>query len=436
MNHFRPRRNLMRRLAAVLSLAMIVLAACDESSNATQDPAGVDCPDPKMPVDGHCCFPGQTWSDDDSTCSGAPTCPDGASYTDGCPPSTLSSSDQVAWLGAACDADEQAACAALAGRYLTGDGVEKSAKKARELSQSACDAEAWNACNTLGTIAIQGAVDAPDPDTARRHFSTACDHDDGEGCKNLALMYARGVGGETDQKRAHSLYERSCKLEFEPACEVVQKMEKMEREQAAKVLEKARTGCKAGDQKACARVGRLLLYGDAGERDTKRAVDLLDTSCGAGIGSACRVLATAFYAGQRVPTDLERAEQFAQRGCSLEEDEACNILGLLYLLPPGPAVDVDKAREILGPACERGNKRACSNLGRAYLQASEDVVARPEAARDVLEKACEAGVADSCGRLAGLWEDGRGGARDPARASELNKRACDLGAQAFCTDTK
>jgi hypothetical protein len=421
----------------LFGLLLLGLVGCDEpaqdAETATGQAAEVSCPEGKTRVaQQHCCFRGQRWDTDEQACKGTPTCESGTSYGDGCPPDALDAAEQVEWLTLACDAGEHDACGMLAGRYLTGTGVDKSTEKARSLASDACEAEAWNACNTLGTIFVQGRGDQANPEKARTFFSMACKHDDGEGCKNLALLYAKGIGVDADQTRARQLYQTSCDLGFEPSCTVVERMKKMARERASKSLANATAACDGGDQEACARAGRILLHGQAGSADVDRAVELLEQSCGAGVGEACRVLATAYYAGKNVPRDLERALDLAERGCSLGQTDACNILGLLYLLPPGPTPDLAKARSVLRPGCDDENPRSCANLGRALLAEDDSIDADPDSARNVLALACKKGIADSCERLARLWQDGLGGPADGDKAASLRERACELGSEAAC----
>jgi hypothetical protein len=390
-------------LTAVVCMAALWLGGCDKSppdKAPDSDPStSPSCAEGEVSTDGHCCLAGQTWSSESEACEGVPSCPNDTSYGDGCPPDALSAERRVEWLMLACDDDQQPACGVLSAHYLTGNGIEKDAVRARELAKAACNSDGWSGCNTLGLLHIQSNTQDAAPTKARKFFARACEHDDGEACKNLALMYARGVGLEEDQKHALALYRKSCGLEFQPACKVVERMEKMDQERAQGLLDEATEACDRGDQRACARAGEILLFGSAGDPDVPRGLTILDDSCGAGVGAACRVLATAFYAGEGVESDGERARVFAERGCALDEFDACNILGLLYMTDGGPAVDLARARDILARACEAENPRACSNLGRAYLLESDDVERRPTKARDALEFACGRDVNDACNRL-------------------------------------
>lgn len=386
-----PLHVLVTRLC-LLGVITFWVGACDQKQAPNQTHDASSCSAGETDVDGHCCFVGQTWSTEDAACSGPPACPNDTDYGSGCPPSELDDEARTEWL------------------------------------QAACEGEVWTACNTLGTI----AVTSEEAESAREYFTMACDHSDGEACKNLALLHARGIGVKADQKRARALYQRSCDLEFEPACDVVDRMNQMDQKKAADVLARARRACEQGDQDACAKAGGLLLFGRAGEQDVEAALALLDPSCGSGVGEACRMLATAFYAGDQVAADPQRALDFAERGCALDEYDACNILGLLYLLPPGPAPDIGKAREILGRACRAGNPRACGNFGRALLERGDGVQPDAARARDVLSGACDNDVADACARYATLLDDGLGGDVDTEKATRVRRRACDLGARHAC----
>ena len=60
---------------------------------------------------------------------------------------------------------------------------------------------------------------AQDVEQARFFYGTACDHGDDKGCYNLGTLYENGKGIPEDLDHAVDLYQKSCKLGFQHACE-------------------------------------------------------------------------------------------------------------------------------------------------------------------------------------------------------------------------
>jgi hypothetical protein len=72
-------------------------------------------------------------------------------------------------------------------------------------------------------------------------------------------------------------------------------------------------------------------------------------------------------------------------------------------------------------ACALLLASACSRAG------SDGAPGQPAATlTDVLQQACDRGVARSCNDLGIAWFEGRGGAKDPARAAAAYRKACEL----------
>lgn len=94
-----------------------------------------------------------------------------------------------------------------------------------------------------------------------------------------------------------------------------------------------------------------------------------------------------------------------------------------------PSAPADAARH--RATCETGDAAAChaAALDSYYAPTS------PSTDRDALrffQRACNAGYAPSCNGLGVLFAEGRGSARDLARAAELYRMSCDAGASTGC----
>jgi TPR repeat protein len=74
----------------------------------------------------------------------------------------------------------------------------------------------------------------------------------------------------------------------------------------------------------------------------------------------------------------------------------------------------------------------CFSLGYMFDQGKG--VAKDEArAAELYKKGCDGGLGPSCFNLGRMFTDGRGVAKDDARALELYRKACDNGVKPACS---
>jgi len=106
-------------------------------------------------------------------------------------------------------------------------------------------------------------------------------------------------------------------------------------------------------------------------------------------------------------------------------------LGLLHEQGQGVPREPGRAVALYTKACNKGYAPGCTRVGVAHLTAG--TTADLEEAASWLLHACEGDDAEACGLLAALHETGQGVSRDPARAAELRRRACDGGFAPSCT---
>jgi TPR repeat protein len=228
--------------------------------------------------------------------------------------------------------------------------------------------------------------------------------------------------------------------------------------------------CSGGDPggigrgRACVAAGLVWVDGDGVPRDDARAAAAFDTACELDEVAGCRNLAI-LAAGGRAPGPPERAADALRKACRLGDLDACAIetrcddgdaascAALGGRVPRVPELDWHQRacargaapschraaglREAAGDAaaalelhergCVLGEAAACTDAGVLREQRGE-----PGVAAERYEAGCAGGDSAGCHDLALLARDGRGAARDAARALALAARACDGGVAAGC----
>jgi TPR repeat protein len=82
--------------------------------------------------------------------------------------------------------------------------------------------------------------------------------------------------------------------------------------------------------------------------------------------------------------------------------------------------------------CDHGRVASCTSVGLQMAFGTFGRTKDEKGAVPFLDKACLGGDGQGCHELAVMFENGRGVARDPARAKELHEKACAAGAKASC----
>lgn len=221
--------------------------------------------------------------------------------------------------------------------------------------------------------------------------------------------------------------------------------------------------CTAGELWACSNLGMQL--GRA--KDTAAAgLTLLEKACDGGIAHACLNLALALHDSQFVPHDLARSVKLAEKACDLGHAFACAGAGRLYDNGDGVAKDPAKATALFKKACaglsaggcvelglrtdgdhgtadyqvswdaytvacDRGHANGCAGLGIALHQ-GKGVAKDLAKAREYYTRACDKKSGAACNNLGVLWHDGDGGPKDATKANDFYKRGCEYGNGQAC----
>ena len=138
-----------------------------------------------------------------------------------------------------------------------------------------------------------------------------------------------------------------------------------------------------------------------------------------------------YFEGMTLQADgkVAKARAFFEYACDAGEMEACYDLALLFEDGQGGVEkDLDKARSLYEKACnaESPDPTACSNLGYMYKTGS-GVEADPAEATELYSRSCELGSLLGCTNYAGRLAAGDGVDRDVAKAEELLANACNSG---------
>jgi TPR repeat protein len=213
-----------------------------------------------------------------------------------------------------------------------GQGVPKDVARATELYRAACDAShASGGCNRLGLAFSRGRGVAKDAARATALFESGCDARDWAACTNLAVDLEQS--GEA--VRAKDLFDRACKAG------------------------RAKRVIRADDMTACLDLGILVRASDP-----RTAIELFGASCDAGLDKACGRLGLMLVEGRGVATDATRGAKLLEKACDGGDGSACNNLGRSYYKGIGVTADRDRAQSLWKKACTLGDQAGCSNAER------------------------------------------------------------------------
>ena len=188
--------------------------------------------------------------------------------------------------------------------------------------------------------------------------------------------------------------------------------------------------CEGGAHMDCVELGQRFREGTGRAPDLTKAASLFLEACAAGEPEGCAQEGWAFEFGKGVVRDLARAAAAYERACDTGREWGCVRLGLLHEQGQGVSRDPARALALYTQACDDGFAPGCTRVGVVHLtRGTEDEM---EEAASWLVRACEGSDAEACGVLAALHETGQGVPLDPARATELQQKACDGGFAPSC----
>ena len=315
---------------------------------------------------------------------------------------------RVAWLAGgsykdACDRGSAEACAAY-GYALMNEKKDE----AVNVLERACDRGSGTGCTHLAYLYVTGTLVPKNEIRALDFYTRGCSYGDARGCYNVGILYDDGRGTSASATRAATAYEQACA---------------------------------AGVSMACTNVGYLYEHGHGTMKDPARAAEMYRRGCE---GSPCESsnlrgcvnLGDAYRDGIGVAADPSRAAEIFREACARKVDaddestriHACVLLGALEINGLGVAEDVETGLARSNEGCARGDAFGCFNVGALYAD-REDY----RRAAEFYDKACNGNDAEACFELALLYDEAKGVPFDPARSSDLFRRACAGGFTAACS---
>lgn len=126
-------------------------------------------------------------------------------------------------------------------------------------------------------------------------------------------------------------------------------------------------------------------------------------------------------------TDPEKVGTKLQACCDRGTAECCGLLGKMY--SRGKILKPDKAKGygLMEKACSLGDGTACASPGLEHMRKQSY-----KRAQELFALGCDKDSKFACGLLGVLYRDGKGVARDTAKARKLLDKACRLGADSSC----
>ncbi len=153
-------------------------------------------------------------------------------------------------------------------------------------------------------------------------------------------------------------------------------------------------------------------------------------SCDEGEANGCLGLGGALRSGLKAGTpsdDGKKAQAAFQKACDGGEATACTALGEMLYQGLGVAKSTDAAIPLLTKACDGGDPAGCNDLGLARSLRGDHA-----GAMKYFQMACNAKSQLGCLGMGTLYKDGKGVAKDPAKAKALFQKACDGKVAAAC----
>jgi len=293
--------------------------------------------------------------------------------------------DVVALFERACDLGDPEGCAYAGRLLLEGRGVARDVGRGTDLLERACDDGALRACDAIlrRRYAERSAKIGPWTQT-RQQMQATCLRGEGNSCFYVGLYFERGTNGfPHDPRRGAAWYQRGCDL---------------------------------GERVSCNNLANDHYYGDGVAQDFAAAARLYERACREGEPVGCANVGFISEYGDGVPLDMKRAAEMYAIGCSGQSAYACLHAEMIEEYRKGVPHDPVKAVEKWRRACDARDAKAC-----AYLDALSVLVHHAEVRARL--RVAYLGV---------MYEDGKGVARDEARALALMKKACGQAVKLGC----
>lgn len=223
----------------------------------------------------------------------------------------------------ACDLGSALGCNDLA--ILFGNDVEH----AVPLLERSCSLGLTRGCANLGSELLWGEPSRAARTRAIGLLSQACEQADPYGCDELgnALYDAEALGEKGSFGRAHTAYEKACKL---------------------------------GRAMGCLNDGWMLRRGEGTPKDPQRSRQLFRFSCDQQVYAGCAALGYDLLDDAQNPAEYAEGARFAKLACEHDEAFGCFSLGAaLAYGTPGDAQKMNEGLALLARSCKLGLSDGC-----------------------------------------------------------------------------
>jgi len=276
---------------------------------------------------------------------------------------------------------------------------------------------------TTSTTITSGYVYA----NQKNSYLSDCNKGYGQGCRDMSTLYEKGLGVPQDWQKA---------------------------------LYYVIKGCELNHANSCTKAGNFYSSGKGTLKDDIKATHFYQKGCELGDGIACNNLGNSYINGRGVVKNLDLAETYLNKALSLGHN-AYNNLGFLY----HSKGNEKKAIDYYIKGCETKDPTACSNLANIYGTQKEyyksynyfikacnlaDALACNNASMLLYKKlltvdnpnktmfnldsnSCEMNDKIGCSNLAYDYSMGIGVKKDPKKAKQYYKKACQLGHKNSCS---
>jgi len=184
--------------------------------------------------------------------------------------------------------------------------------------------------------------------------------------------------------------------------------------------------CGKGNVESCYNAGVLVVRGAALDGpEVNEGVTLYTKACAGGVGDACMRLSQLYWYSplfQKSPKEILKAGTAAKKGCDLLVPQSCELQA-----QRDQSISIAERFALRKRACSLGYQPACIEVANYLLVGKEGVPENiPEALR-LLGAMCDAADKKACERLIQVYKHGNPAVKDPAKAEETKKRACERG---------
>lgn len=209
-------------------------------------------------------------------------------------------------------------------------------KKGVEYLQSAGSSGSAEAYMLLGKLSEAGRFVSKDPAAAAKYYKMAADKNDAEGYNELARLTENGEGVKKSPEEAYRLYSE---------------------------------GAAAGSPEALYNQGRMEIYGTGTEKNVSAGVEKVKESAQRGESEAKMLLAAMYDDGKFFKKDTEEADRLYREAAAQGNPKAQYLLGEM-LRRSGTVDNLTEAMKFYRLAADQGSAEAQYALGQCYADGS------------------------------------------------------------------